>query len=194
MAVSTNISPMNGYLSKYKECSTSSTAMVPTSDMLLVFPGFRGATAANDVVVRIPIERPGQKLGVTVIQTAVSSAAYYPQIDVAFGNNATDPAWAGRNYTFASGVPSTVEAAWQHFISTAAIGLVTASIATAYMIVLDTAPYACNFGGTSSNITDARENFINVMVGQSSAATVCSHDTLSTAASANVYWVGAVSL
>jgi len=168
--------------------------MVPTSDMLLVFPGFRGATAANDIVVRIPIERIGQKLGVTVIQTAVSSAAYYPQIDVAYGNNSTDPAWAGRNYKFASGVPSTVEGAWKHFISTAAIGQVTASIASAYMIVLDTAPFACNFGGTSSNITDEHENFINVMVGQSSAATACSHDTLSTAASANVFWIGGTQL
>lgn len=188
MAVSTNISPSHARRERYIKVSTAA-GLSPTS----LLPGFRRATA-QDTVIRIPIEHPGDEMAIMVIQDAVSSAAFYPQIDVAFGNCVTDPGYGGRNYKFSSGEPSTVENAWRQFISTAVIGQVTGSKADAYMIVLDTAPFACWFGGTSSNITDPHEAFINVMVGQSSAATVSSHDQLSTAANCPIAFVGMFSM
>lgn len=186
----TNISPNHFVLNKLTRCSSNTTVtVIPTSAGI---PGFAITTAA-DIEVRIPIEHPGDRLGLMFIADAVSSAAYYMQVDIAYGNNSTDPAWGGRPYKFSSGVPSTVDLAWCSFISTAVIGTVTASECVAYSLMIDTAQFACNFGGTSSAITDKNENFINVMMGQSSAATISGHST----ANANVNlcnFVGAFSL
>lgn len=193
MAVSTNISPNHAPWNKLVKVSTAGRLV--SSDYEI--PGFRMATA-QDTVIRIPIEHPGDEIALMIVMPAVSSAAYYAQVDVAYCNQSTDPGWAGGNYTVTAGstapVPSTVEGAWKHFISTAVVGQVTASKADAWMIQLDTAPFAFNYGGTSSDITDANESFINIMVGQSTAATAASHDALSTAANCPLTYVAAFSI
>jgi hypothetical protein len=186
MAVTTDISPQHFYYERM--LITSTAAGVMTSDANP--PGFRMATAV-DSVIRIPIEKPGENMGLMIMMSAVSSAAYYAQLDIAYANT-TDPGWAGRNYAFSSGVPSTEANAWRQIISTAVVGQVTASGLNLYCVKLDTAKYACNFGGTSSAITDKQENFINIMVGQSTKSTVSSHNAMSQIL--DTVYVAAVSL
>jgi hypothetical protein len=174
--MSTDISPNKGTWGKLTRASSNTTVTVqPTS---VGIPGF-AMTSAADVLVAIPIERPGEPLMLVYICDAVSSAAYYPQLDIAFGNGATDPApMSGVAYANLS----TVDLAWKGFISTAVHGGVTASEAVMYTLMIDTAKFAHNFGATSSAIQDAYESFIYVAPGQSSAATVAGHN----AANANI--------
>jgi hypothetical protein len=123
-----------------------------------------------------------------IITDAASSAAYYAQVDIRKPGT-TDPAWANTgNY----GITSTVDGAFKSFISTAVIGTVTASQAVAYTLMIDTAEFALNFGGTSSAITDTYENFIDVYVGQSSKATISGHNAANANISTGVgYFIGA---
>ncbi|MFH1146395.1 MAG: hypothetical protein V1736_01655 [Pseudomonadota bacterium] len=188
MAVTTNISPNNAYRERLVACSTAGGLL--TSNV----PGFRKVAAA-DTVIRFPIEKPGNHMAIMYFTPNASSAGYYAQIDIAYANNTTDPAWAGKKTTFGSGIPTTVESAWARYVSTTIVEEIASSMAGAFMLgPIDTARYACNFGGTSSNITDKYEGFINVMVGLSSeaAGTAASHDALS--ASAQTCYVGAFTI
>ena len=174
--MSTDISPNHATWGKLTRASSNTTVtMIPTSAGI---PGFAMSSAA-DVVVAIPIEKPGNPIMLVMICDAVSSAAYYPQLDIAYGNGSTDPApMSGVAYANLS----TVDLAWKGFISTAVHGGVTASEQVMYTLMIDTAKFAHNFGATSSAIQDAYESFIYVTPGQSSKATVSGHN----AANANI--------
>lgn len=186
--VSTDISPNHGYYNRLVQVSTNTTVTVQPSSVGI--PGFAMATAA-DLPIRIPIESPGERMMLMVITDAASSVANYAQIDIRYANNSTDPGWAGKGYA----VTSTVDAAFKSFCSTAVIGAVTASEAKAYCICIDTAPFACNFGGTSSAITDTYESFIDVYVGQSTKAGGNGHNAANAVISTGVgYFVGAMSV
>lgn len=186
--VSTDISPNHFYYNRLVQTSTNTTVTVQPSSVGI--PGFAMATAA-DLPIRIPIENPGEALALMLITDAASSVANYAQIEVRYANRTTDPGWAGKDYA----VTSTVDGAFKVFCSTDVIGAVTASEAKAYTIILDTAPFACNFGGTSSAITDAYESFIEVYAGQSTKAGGNGHNAANAVISTGVgYFIGAMSV
>jgi len=182
--VSTNASPNHAYFGKLTRMGGTTGTCVLTSAGI---PGFV-LTSVTENPVRIPLEKNSGSIVVMMITDAASSAAYYAQLDVRYANKTTDPGYAGRGFA----LTSTVDAAFQSFISTAVIGSVTASEHVGYMIELDTAPFACNFGGTSSAITDAYESFIEVYPGQSTKATVAGHNTASAVFSTDaIVYIGA---
>jgi hypothetical protein len=167
--MSTDISPVHATWGKLTRASSNTTVTVFPSSAGI--PGFAMATAA-DVVVAIPIEKPGNPIMLAYIASAASSVAYYPQLDIAFGNGSTDPApMSGVAYANLS----TVDLAWKGYISTAIHGGTAASEAVMYTLMIDTAKFAHNFGGTSSAIQDTYESFIYVMPTYSSKATVSGH-------------------
>jgi hypothetical protein len=160
---------MPAYGKLVRSTAGSSGVALPTS---AGFPGFTLSTIADNPI-RFPLTNSHGQITIMYMTNAASSVANYASLDVRYGNKSTDPAWAGRGYA----VTSTVDKAFATFMSTAVIGAVTASEFIAYTVTLDTAPFACNFGGTSSNITDAYESFIEVYPTQSTAATYTGHNT-----------------
>jgi len=192
MAVTTDISSILAYREKVVVGTSGlGTTTLTTED---TYPGFRCCTI-DDTIVRFPLQYPGGKailMGFFATATTVNNI----QFDIAYGNNSTDPAWAGRGYTYSSAVPSTVNAAWKSYASTA----VSASKATEcdfYTLgPIDTAPFAMNFGGTSSAIQDKYESFIYVMAGACTGLTgPVTHQKLSTSAAiTNHKWIGMIEI
>ena len=185
--MATDSSPNHAFLNRLVQTSTNTTATVQPSSVGI--PGYLMATAA-DIVFRFPLEHMQDRVAFHIITDAASSVANYLQVDVRYANT-TDPGWMGKGY----GITSTVDAAFKSFISTAVIGTVTASQAVGYMLAFDSAPYACNFGGTSSAITDKYENFIELTCGQSTKATIGGHNAVNAIISTGVgYYVGMFSI
>ncbi|MFH1146396.1 MAG: hypothetical protein V1736_01660, partial [Pseudomonadota bacterium] len=94
--MTTDIHPMTFYRDKLMKASTAGRAW--SSDALssqLSLPGFRLCTAST-VATQIPVEEAGKDLGLIFILSAVSSAAYYPQVDIQRGN--VDYAPGGSQY------------------------------------------------------------------------------------------------
>lgn len=190
MAVTTDITSMVFRSTKLVALSSAYNTTTLTTESY--HAGMRVSTIA-DTIIRFPIQEPQSKAFLIGIWAGVSSVAYSPQIDIAFGNNCTDPAWAGRNVVYSSAVPSTANAAWDQFISTAVMTATATESGIYGLGPLDLSKYVMNFGGASSAIQDAYENFIYVMTGQSTkgANEIDTHQKISTGdAAAGVRWIG----
>jgi len=179
MAVTTDISSILAYRDRVVLGSSSlgSTTLTTEGE----FPGFRCCTIA-DTIVRFPLQYSGGKvvlMGFFATATTVNNI----QFDIAYGNNTTDPAWGGRNVVYSSSVPSTKNAAWVSYASTAVTGGTATESAFYTLGPIDTAKFAMNFGGASSAIQDKYENFIYVMAGACTGLTgPVAHAVLSTSA------------
>lgn len=187
--MTTDIHPMTFYRGKLTKAS--SYARPFSSDCLssdLALPGFQLCTASA-TAVQIPIEEAGKDFGLIFIISAVSSAAYYPQVDIQRGNEGYAP--AGSMYAHLSSNPNN----WVRIVSTAPFGEVTSYDSVWTIGPLDIAKYACNFGGTSSGVEDKRQNFVTLMIGYSSnAAGIPETHAKMTTNAGTAYWVGAVNM
>jgi hypothetical protein len=157
-----------------------------TSDLDL--PGFRLCTAVG-TAIQIPIEEAGKEFGLLCMLPCYESTAYYPQIDIQRGNEGYAPGSALKAQL------SSVEVNWDHYVSTSPFGDTSSYLSMWTIGPLDTARYACNFGGTSSNSIDKRQNFITIMVGYSSKAAGIpeTHAKMSTQVCGGM-WIGAIQL
>lgn len=186
----TAIHPMVFYPNKLSKQSTVEMAQPYTTDTAssdLLIPGMWLCTAVN-TAINFPIEDAGKELGIYVIVPTVSSAAYYPQIDVM----RADKGFPGSaEETHASSAPKN----WDRFVSTDVFGEVSSYLAGYTLGLPDLSRYAQNFGGTSSNCIDKWQNFVTVMAGYSSLAIGVpeTHAKLTTNAAAS-YFVGAIQL
>lgn len=191
--MSTNFETKFAYQNKFylgstavvKSSDTSAIAVMSTEATYTV-PGFMKCTVGEQV--QFPIEHAGDAMTLLVIYDApcTGSTGAYPQVDVMKGAAGYTPAWGGDK---GATIASSNEEAWASFISTAPF---TATSTEAELFILgpiDTALYAQNFGGTSSNSIDKYQNFLAVMVGYSTTSAKATHDALSTNAPAGNYYI-----
>jgi hypothetical protein len=186
---STNIHPMTFYRNRLTKASTAPRSWSSDAhSSQLSLPGFRLCTAST-VATQIPVEESGKELGLIFILSAVSSADYYPQVDIQRGN--VDYAVGGSQYAQLSSHPDN----WVRIVSTAPFDEVTSYDSVWTIGPLDIGKYACNFGGTSSNSIDKRQNFVTFMIGYSSLAAGIpeTHAKMTTNAPL-AFWVGAVNM
>lgn len=187
--MTTDIHPMTFYRGRLTKASSYGRPWSSDAHSSnLALPGFQLCTAST-VATQIPIEEAGKDFGLIFILSAVSSAAYYPQVDIQRGNEGYAP--AGSMYAHLS----SNENNWDRIVSTAPFGEVTSYDSVWTIGPLDLGKYACNFGGTSSGVEDKRQNFVTFMIGYSSLAAGIpqTHAKLTTNAPL-AFWVGAVQM
>lgn len=194
--MSTNIETKFAYRNRFVAVSTAvvkssaATAFIST-EATWTIPGFKETSVG--AMVQFPIEKPGAPMLIDIVYDSpcTGSTGAYPQIDVMKAVATYTPAWGGKTQAT---IASTIEDSWVHFVSTAAF-TATSTEAESWAIRLnDTARFAQNFGGTSSNSIDKYQNFLAVMIGYSTTSAAASHDALSTNAPIGSYYIRAMEL
>src|SRR5512133_518202 len=195
--MSTNFETKFAYRNRLVAVSTaaiksSAATGFPSTEATWVPPGFKKTTVGAQC--QFPIEKPGAQMFLHVMYDSPctgSTAGCYAQVDVMKAVGSYSPAWAGQS---GGTIASSGETFWDSFLSTS-LFIATSTEAESYVLgPIDTAKYAQNFGGTSSNSIDKYQNFLAVMIGYSTTATAATHDALSTNAPIGAYYVQAMEL